>query len=488
MSAVEPDAQAPAERTLLGHPIGLTNLFGVELWERFSFYGMLAILGYYLYYSVTDGGLGLSKATGTGLVGAYGGLVYLSTVLGAWVADRILGMERTVLYGGVIVVAGHIALALVPGLAGVGVGLVLVALGSGALKANASSLLGTLYEKDDPRADGGFTLFYLGINLGAFIGPLITGLLQSRVGFHYGFGAAAVGMAAGLVQYVVFRRNLGSHGRDVPNPLPRSAIKWVAMIFLVGAAVIAAVVATGLVKLSNLSQVSTGLIVAAAVAYFVTMLSSSHVTTTERSRVRAFIPLFVANAVFWSLFQQIFTVLTVYSDERMNWSIFGWTAPSSWISSFEPVWIIVLSPIFAAVWTRLGTRAPTTPRKFAYGVIGMGAAFLLFLPMASTSGKTVPALLVFAILAVFATSELFISPIGLSATTKLAPQAFRSQMMALYFLSVGLGTSMSGVLARYYDPAHEFAYFGITGAIAILAGVVVVVLTPWVNRRMEGVR
>jgi POT family proton-dependent oligopeptide transporter len=474
-------------RTLFGHPIGLANLFGVELWERFSFYGMLTILAYYLYYSVTDGGLGLPKSTATGIVGAYGGLVYLSTVLGGWIADRLLGMERTVFYGGAVVMAGHIALAIVPGLAGVGLGLVLVALGSGALKANASSLLGTLYEKGDARADGGFTLFYLGINLGAFIGPLITGLVQTHLGFHYGFGAAAIGMAAGLAQYMVFRRNLGTRGRDVPNPLPRSAIGWAVAVVLAAATVIAMALLSGVVTLSNLPQVTTGVIVVAAIAYFVTMLTSSRVTPIERSRVRAFISLFVANAVFWSLFQQIFTVLAVYSDERMNWSMFGWTAPSNWIGSIEPVWIIVLSPVFAIIWTRLGTRAPTTPRKFAYGVIGMGLAFLLFLPMAGTSGRAAGALLVVAIMAVFAVSELLISPIGLAVTTKLAPEAFRAQMMALYFFSVGLGTSMSGVLARYYDPGHEFTYFGVTGAVAILTGIAVFALTPRVSRRMGGV-
>jgi proton-dependent oligopeptide transporter, POT family len=391
------------------------------------------------------------------------------------------------LYGGVVVMCGHIALAIIPGLAGVGVGLVLVALGSGALKANASSLLGTLYAKGDARCDGGFTLFYLGINLGAFIGPLVTGLLQTRIGFHYGFGAAAVGMALGLAQYVAFRRNLGSHGRNVPNPLPRGAIGKVLGVVAVAVVVLAIALVTGLVKLSNLSQVTTGVIVAASVAYFVIMLASPHVTTDERTRVRAFIPLFIANAVFWSLFQQIFTVLAVYSDERMNWSIFGWTAPSNWIGSIEPVWIILLSPLFAIMWTRLGSRAPTTPRKFAYGVIGMGVAFLLFLPMAGTTGRAVPALLVLGIMAVFAVSELLLSPIGLSVTTKLAPEAFRAQMMALYFFSVGLGTSMSGVLARYYDPAHEFAYFGILGAVAIAAGVVVFALAPWISRHMEGV-
>ncbi|MBU3705950.1 MAG: peptide MFS transporter [Mycobacterium sp.] len=476
-----------AVRTRFGHPVGLVNLFGVELWERFSFYGMLTILGYYLYYSVADGGLGLPKTTATGIVGAYGGLVYLSTVLGGWVADRVLGMERTVFYGGVVVMIGHISLAVLPAMAGVAVGLVLIALGAGALKANASSLLGTLYEEGDPRRDGGFTLFYLGINLGAFIGPLLTGLLQTRLGFHYGFGAAAVGMALGLTQYVVFRRNLGEHGRTVAHPLSRQAFWRAAAVAAAVLAVIGVGFATGVVRLANLSQVTTALILLASAAYFAAMLTSGRVSPLERTRVRAFIPLFVANAVFWSLFQQIFTVLAIYSDERMKWSIFGWTAPSSWIGSIEPVWIILLSPVFAVMWTRLGRRAPTTPRKFALGVIGMGLAFLLFLSMAGTSGRSVPVLFVVGVMGVFAVSELLLSPIGLSVTTQLAPNAFRAQMMALYFFSVGLGTAMSGVLARYYDPAHEAAYFGIIGAGAVVVGTVIWVIAPRISALMEGV-
>ncbi|MBF6427953.1 peptide MFS transporter [Nocardia cyriacigeorgica] len=487
MSDAVTTEQSPAERTLFGHPIGLTNLFGVEMWERFSFYGMLTILGYYLYYSATEGGLGMDQDTAVGIVGAYGGLVYLSTVLGGWVADRLLGMERTVFYGGVVVMAGHIALAVLPGLSGVGVGLVLVALGSGALKANASSLLGTLYPHGDPRTDGGFTLFYLGINLGAFVGPLLTGLLQREWGFHAGFGAAAIGMALGLTQYVIFRRNLGTAGRQVPDPLPSSAVGKVLGLVAAAAVIIAVAAATGLVTLDNLADVTTGVIAVASIVYFVVMLIDRKVSAVERSRVRAFIPLFIANAVFWSLFQQIFTVLAVYSDERMNWNIFGWTAPSSWIGSVEPVWIIALSPLFALMWTKLGSRAPSTPRKFALGVIGMGLAFWLFTPMSQTTGRAVPALLVLFIMGVFAVSELLISPIGLAVTTQLAPEVFRAQMMALYFFSVGLGTSMSGTLARYYDPAHEFAYFGIIGAVAILAGLVVAGLSPWVSRHMEGV-
>ncbi|MFJ9365123.1 peptide MFS transporter [Nocardia sp. NPDC101769] len=487
MSGVAHDVKPVTERTLFGHPIGIANLFGVELWERFSFYGMLTILGYYLYYMATDGGLGMAKSTATGIVGAYGGLVYLSTVLGAWVADRLLGSERTVFYGGVVVMAGHIALAILPGLTGVGVGLVLVALGSGGLKANASSLLGTLYDKDDPRADGGFTLFYLGINLGAFAGPLITGLLQDHVGFHYGFGAAAIGMAIGLTQYVIFRKNLGAHGRDVPNPLPRTAIPKVVAAFAAILVVVGIAWATRLVTLSNLPDATTFVIVVASIAYFAIMLTSEKVTPIERTRVRAYMPLFVANAVFWSLFQQIFTVLAVYSDERMNWSIFGWTAPSNWIGSMEPVWIIALSPLFAIMWTRLGMRSPSTPRKFSLGVIGMGAAFLLFTLFSGSHGKSVSFVIVFFILGAFAVSELMLSPIGLSVTTKLAPNAFRAQMMALYFFSVGIGTSMSGVLSKFYDPSHELVYFGVAGLVAMAVGAIVWTVAPWISRHMEGV-
>jgi POT family proton-dependent oligopeptide transporter len=484
--AVQHTDPAP-RRAFFGHPIGLANLFGVELWERFSYYGMLIILGYYLYYSAGAGGLGLPRATATGIVGAYGGFVYLSTVLGGWLADRVLGMERTVFYGGVVVMAGHIALAVLPGLSGVAAGLLLVALGSGALKANASSLLGTLYSEGDPRRDGGFTLFYLGVNIGSFVGPLATGLLQTRFGFHYGFGVAALGMALGLGQYAAFRKNLGEHGRVVPNPLPRRTYPWLVAGALAVLAVVAAAFALNLIGLDTLSPITTGVLILAAVGYFATMLTSSRVSSLERTRVRAFIPLFVANAVFWSLFQQIFTVLAVYSDERIDWRIFGWTAPSSWIGSIEPVWIMALSPLFAILWTKLGRRAPTTPRKFGYGVIGMGLAFLLFLTMAGGTGRSVPVLAVVAVLGVFAVSELILSPIGLSVTTQLAPNAFRSQMMALYFFSVGIGSAMSGVLAQYYAPDREFAYFGIIGGAAIAVGLIVWAVAPRISALMEGV-
>ncbi|MBO0852589.1 MAG: MFS transporter, partial [Nocardia sp.] len=307
------------------------------------------------------------------------------------------------------------------------------------------------------------------------------------LGFHYGFGAAAIGMALGLIQYAVFRRNLGEHGREVPNPLPRSQIGRVAGVVVALAVIIGLTIGTGLVRLSNLSWVTTGVVGAVSVGYFALLLTSPKVTALERVRVRAFIPLFLANAVFFSLFQQVFTVLAVYSDERMNWTLFGWTAPSNWIGSEEPIWVIVLSPVFAALWTRLGTGAPTTPRKFAYGVLGMGASFLLFVPLAGFHGKSVPALLIFVILAGFAISELLLSPIGIAVTTQLAPEAYAAQMMAMNFLSVAFGTAMSGVLSQFYDPSREVAYFGITGGVTIVIGIIVYLMATQVSRLMNGV-
>ncbi len=209
-------------RTFFGHPRMLANLFGVELWERFSFYGMQALLLYYMTYSLADGGLAFAPGTAAGLVGAYGGGVYLSTILGAWVADRVLGSERVLFFSAIIIMFGHIALALLPGVVGLSIGLVLVGVGSGGLKANASSLVGTLYEPGDTRRDAGFSIFYMGINIGALVGPLLTNLAWDAYGFHVGFGLAAIGMAAGLIQYSAGRRKLPAAAQRsrIPCPAP----------------------------------------------------------------------------------------------------------------------------------------------------------------------------------------------------------------------------------------------------------------------------
>lgn len=471
-----------------GQPKALANVFGVEMWERFSFYGMQGILAIYLYYSATQGGLGLDQGTALSIVGAYGGAVYLSTILGAWVADRILGAERVLFVSAIVIMCGHIALALLPGFWGVGVGLVLVAIGSGGLKATATSVVGTLYSADDPRRDAGFALFYLGINLGAFAGPLLTGLLQSTLGFHWGFGLAAVGMALGLVQYSFGRKNLPDAAREVPNPLPKERYPMVIGVALVGIAAIVVLVLTGVIRADNLAVIVIIAVIVAAVAYFAVILTSKRVTSDERSRVWGFLPLFITSVAFWSLYQQQFTVLTVYSDQRLDRNLFGWEMPVSWVNSINPILIIILSGVFAAIWAKLGSRQPSTPVKCGLATMVMGAAFLMFLPFAGGGPNSTPLLAIVGILFVFTVAELLLSPVGLSVTTKLAPDAFHTQMVALFFLSVALGTAIAGQLASLYNPDDEVPYFTTLGLIAIAIGVLLLVSVKPVLRLMRGVR
>ncbi|MFT3900081.1 MAG: oligopeptide:H+ symporter [Gordonia sp. (in: high G+C Gram-positive bacteria)] len=477
---------APArDRRFLGHPTGLAALFTVETWERFSFYGMQAILAYYLYYSAADGGLGLPRDSAMSVVGAYGALVYLSSVVGAWLADRVLGAERTLLRGAIVIMAGHVSLALIPGVWGVGVGLVLVALGSGALKTSSTVMVGELYAPEDRRRDAGFSLYYMGVNIGGFLGPLATGAAQQRHGFHLGFALAAIGMAVGLGCYAALRRRLGGVGLAVPHPLPAARRRQ----YLAGAVAVAVAVAIaaglGLLRPSNLAAVAAVVTALVAATYFSHILRSPHVDADERRRVVAFIPLFVASAVFWSLYQQQFTTVAVYASERLNRSVFGAVMPAAWVQSINPVCIIVFAGVFAALWTALGDRQPSAPAKFALGTALMGVAFLCFLPLAGGGPNSAPLLALAGILLLFSFAELMLSPVGLSLATRVAPRAFHSQLVALFFLSVALGTALSGVLAGWYDPQRETPYFLGLGAASLVVAGVLAALVPWIDSRIR---
>lgn len=463
----------------------LLNLFSVELWERFSFYGMQGILAYYMYYTVTQGGLGIDEGTALGIVGAYGGGVYLSTILGAWVADRLMGSERVLFYSAILIMAGHLSLALLPGTAGLAAGLILIGVGSGGLKANATSLVGTLYSKDDERRDAGFSIFYMGINIGGLIGPLVTGWLQVTWGFHVGFAAAAVGMALGLLQYGLTRKNLPETAHRVANPLPKTQYAKVGILAAAAVIVIVLAVAFKLITAVNLKWIIVAFVILAAIAYFAVILSNKSVTGVDRSRVYSFIPLFLASAVFWSLFQQQFTVIALYADKRLDRSILGWEIPASWVTSINPVFIIVLAGVFAAVWTKWGARQPGTPVKFSVSLVVMGLAYLAFIPFAGMAA--VPMMAIVFILLLFTIAELMLSPVGLSLATKLAPAAFQTQMVALFFLSVSLGTAMSGVLAQWYDPANETPYFLVIGLVSIGFGVALFLAKKPIKRLMAGV-
>lgn len=477
----------PDEKTFFGQPRVLANLFGVEMWERFSFYGMQGIVLLYLYYSVAKGGLGMDQGTASAVIGAYGGLVYLSTIPGAWLADRILGSERTLFYSACLIMLGHIALSALPGYTGVILGLLLVGVGSGGLKANATAIVGTLYGEHDQRRDAGFSLFYLGINLGALFGPLLTGLLQQEVGFHIGFAAAALGMFLGLVQYTIGRKKLPQSAHVVHNPLPAGERRRIVRLTVGAVVLVAVLVVAGLITAENLATWVIWTTVVGAVLLFTTIVRSDKVTALERGRVWAFVPMFLASTAFWSLYQQQFTVVTIYSDERLNRSLFGWEMPVSWVQSVNPVFIILLAGVFAAMWSKLGPKQPSTPMKFALGTVIMGVAFLLFLPMAGGGKNSAPLLGLIGILLVFTIAELLLSPVGLSLATKLAPQAFKTQMVSLFFLSVALGSVLAGYLGKFYSADHEALYFGVLGLISVVVGLVLAAFTKPIRRLMAGV-
>ncbi|TQL50609.1 POT family proton-dependent oligopeptide transporter [Ornithinicoccus hortensis] len=478
------------DRGFFGQPRMLANLFSVELWERFSFYGMQGIVLIYMYFQTTDGGLGIDQGVAAGIVGAYGGSVYLFSIVGGWVADRLIGSERTMFVSAVLIMLGHIALAVIPAVPGLATGLILVAIGSGGLKATITNLVGALYGTDDPRRDAGFSIFYMGVNIGGLIGPLLTGLAQQRWGFHLGFGLAAIGMAIGLAQYGLARRRLPDTVHAVPNPLPRQEYpKWLG-IAVAAVLVVVLAVLFGLLTAENLADVVVGATVISAIALFAILLTSNRVSPDEHSRVVSFIPMFIGSAAFWALFQQQFTVVTIYSDTRLDRDLSlpflgDWTMPISWVQSFNPFFIILLAPVFAAAWTRMGDRQPVTPTKFGLGIALMGAAFLLFLPMASVT--SVPALWVALIMLVATCGELLLSPVGLSLSTKLAPKAYPVLMVALFYLSVALGTALSGSLAGFYSAENEVAYFGTLGAVTITIGVVLLLLSRRITVLMRGV-
>lgn len=485
MSSVAPSDKS-TDTSFFGHPRMLANLFSVEMWERFSYYGMQAIMLYYLYFSIDKGGLGLDKASAAGVIGSYGGMVYLLAILGGFLGDRVLGPERTLFYSAIVIMLGHVSLALIPGVAGVVTGLILIALGSGCLKTNSTVLVGSLYDEKDRRRDGGFTIFYMGVNLGGLLGPLLTGWFQERWGFHVGFGLAAIGMALGLIQYGMTRKNLPASVHQLSNPLTpaektRSIIVGVAIVV-----VLAALVIFKAITPFNLVYWVLSLVAVFSIGLFAILLTSKKTTADEHSRVVSFIPMFICNVVFWALFQQQSSVLAIYSETRVNWVVGGIKLPDSWVQSFNPLFIILLGAVFTAMWTKLGDRQPATPQKFSLGAIFMGVAFLIFLLPAGQSG--ISPLWPMMIMFVATLGELSISPVGQSLVSRIAPKAHRVYMMALYFCSVSLGTVLSGRLAGLYSEDNEVTYFLTLGLISIAVGLVMFGLNKWVLKKMVGIR
>ncbi|MFG2921647.1 peptide MFS transporter [Streptomyces sp. NPDC048305] len=488
-------AQPPPEddRAFFGQPRGLMTLSGLEVWERFSFLGMQAILVLYFADTVANGGLGMDPGTAASVSAAYGTLVYLVSVAGGWLADRILGSYRAVLYGGILIACGHYAMA-VPTATMTWVGLGLISAGTGLLKPNVASMVGKLYRTEDERRDAGFALYYMAINIGAFAGPLITGWLGDHAGWHWGFSAAAFGMTLGLIQYVLGRRHLAGRKHSAefalaPKPMRR------AVLMIVAGAVLVAVVATALalagwLTMDRFVDVLTVISVIAPVVYFVVMFRSPRVTAEERGRLRPYVVLFLASVVFNFILFQAYSTMMLLASTNARTEIFGFHFPASWYASALGAFEVALAPVVATVWARMGPRQPHASNKIAFGVILGGLSFLLM--VLPTSGHAddsykMAAWWIVGSYLLLGLGDVLLETSGMSATTKLAPKAFASQTMALWFLSLALANGIQAQIVKLYGEVSNPAYFGVNGAVAVVAGVAVIAAAPWLKRTMHPV-
>ncbi len=476
-----------------GHPKGLLTLFFTEFWERFSYYGMRALLLYYIYDQTVNGGLGFSQSTAVAIMSVYGSLVYMSTIIGGWLADRVLGKSKSLFYGGVLIMLGHIALAFPGGAATLFLSMGLIIIGTGLLKPNVSSVVGEMYAEKDNRRDAGFSIFYMGINLGAFIAPLIVGTVGQKVDYHLGFSLAAIGMLVGLLVFLFTRKKyLGLAGTVVSNPLTKEERRRVLIRLGIGALVLAAVISgtalLGWLTIQSFTIAISVLGVLIPIIYFTVMYRSGKTTEIERSRLLAYIPLFIAAVMFWSIQEQGATILGVYADKRTQLDFMGLQIEPSWFQSANPLFVIVLAPIFAWIWTSLGDRQPSVPVKFSLGLLFAGLSFLVILiPGQFGGGGLVNPLWLVLSYFVVVLGELCLSPVGLSTTTKLAPAAFSAQAMSLWFLAPAAAQAINALISQLYSEQNESLYFGIIGGTSLALAVILFLLAPVIRKAMRGI-
>ncbi len=469
-----------------GHPRGLATLFLTELWERFSYYGTRALLILFMTAPAATGGLAFDVPRASAIYGLYTAMVYLLSLPGGWLADRMLGLRRAVLYGGVLIALGNFALT-APQLSFFYAGLVLIAAGTGLLKPNVSTIVGQLYEPADGRRDAGFSIFYMGINLGAFISPLICGYLGQRVGWRLGFLLAGVGMTLGLLQFVAGWKHLGTAGAAPADPDPR-AREHLGLGLGLAALVLAAAGWAG-VTVQGLSDALGLVLLLTALAFFGWLFFLGRWTPEERKRLFVVAVLFLASCVFWSLYEQAGSTLNLFAERSTRKDVLGWSFPASWLQSVPALFVILLAPVFAWIWVRLGPRDPSSPAKFALGLAGAGAGFwLLALAAASAGGGQVSALWLVAVYFLHTVGELCLSPVGLSAMTRLAPARIGGLLMGVWFLSISAGNYLGARLAAFYETLPLATLFGLVGAFGMGAGLILAVFVRPMRRLTGDVR
>ena len=484
-----------------GHPAGLSGLYFTELWERFSYYGMRALLTLFMVAPIAEGGLGFVTADAGRIYGNYTMAVYMLSIPGGFIADRILGARRAVLWGGCTIAAGHYALA-VPTVATFYLGLVLIALGTGLFKPNISALVGALYARDDERRDAGFSIFYMGINIGAFIAPLVTGFLAQSAMFknwlvsmgfdpaqswHWGFAAAGVGMTLAMVSFVRSSRNLQEPDHHLPLAgTDRAPLIRQTMVVIAGTlALLALGVASDIEGLTGLRW----LFLFAPLGVLAIALKSG---TDDGRRIAAIAVLFIAAMIFWAIFEQAGTTIALFADQLTDTQLLGYPFPSSWFQSVNPVFVILLAPLFAALWLRLGARQPSAAVKFALGLVFLSLSFALMVPAAqlTAAGEVSPLWLV-GLFFLQTVGELLLSPVGLSAMTRLAPARATGLVLGVWFLAAAWGNKLAGVMGGQFSGGKSEALYSffLTQAIWVaVAAALLLCVSPWVKKLSQTAR
>ena len=472
-------SQPPASplNDFFGHPPGLQPLFMTEMWERMSYYGMRALLVLFMTTAMMEGGLELTVASATAIYGLYTGAVYFMGLPGGWIADRLIGSQRAVWYGGVIIMCGHIVLA-IPDQSTFFIGLILVVLGTGLLKPNITALVGQLYGKEDSRRDSGYTIYYMGINIGAFIGYGVTGALAEGVGWHWGFGAAAVGMAIGLIQYRLTQHKLGDCGSAPITPMqPRSVqVSWLVILaFLVVLTLTTAAALTGWLVIDPVSIATyvVAIITSVFFIYFFFLFFFSDLNQDEKKRMWAILLICFASACFWAGFEQAGSSLNLFGRDYTDRLIGSFEIPTTWFQSANSFFILILSPFFAALWVNLGKRMldPSYAVKSAFGLIIMASGFLVMFAAAHVVASGMKAAPYWLIMTYFlhTVGELLLSPVALSAVSRLSPARLSGQMMGLFVLTYSIGSVIAGLFAGHFDPEKLDQMPGLFMQIALFA-------------------
>jgi proton-dependent oligopeptide transporter, POT family len=477
------------------HPAGLRTLFFTEMWERFSYYGMRAMLVLFMVDAVR-GGMGLTDEVATAIYGLYTAGVYLAALPGGWVADRLLGARRAVILGGAIITLGHFTLA-IPANSAFFLGLIFIVTGTGLLKPNISVLVGTLYPEGGARRDAGFTIFYMGINIGAALGPLVCSTIGEKGNWHLGFAAAGFGMLAGLIQFCLTGSRLGDAGQcPAGEGLPKAQRNLLIAIF--AAAVLTVVLGLlGIIRFDPLVLVrgATTLIVSVALLYFGYVYAFGRLDPTERKRLHVILILFLSSALFWAGFEQAGSSFNLFAERFTDRTLGTFNVPTGWYQSLGPVFVIALAPVFAALWVRLGRvqKDPSLPVKFGLGLVFLGGGFAVMAGAAAvvSSGKQAgPSWLVTTYL-LHTFGELCLSPVGLSSVTKLAPARFVGQLMGSWFLATSLGNLIAGLLAGAMkmdvtrpQPAHFLTMLWMP----LITGAVLIALAPLIKRWSGGLK